>query len=68
MAAGDIEIVYNAIAHEIDQVGTEQSELFLAQLALLLANALDDNELALKCVAEASAFQRRIFQRQNTQR
>lgn len=57
MKSGDIETVYNAIAEEIDQVGAEKSELFLAQLALLLANALDDNELALKCVAEASVFQ-----------
>ena len=57
MITGDIETVYNAIALEIDKVGAEKSELYLAQLALLLANALDDNELALKCVAQASAFQ-----------
>lgn len=48
---------YNAIAQAIDQVGAENSEFFLAQLALLLANPLDDNELVLKCVAEASASQ-----------
>ncbi|MFT5112685.1 MAG: hypothetical protein ACI8P9_002012 [Parasphingorhabdus sp.] len=58
MISGDIEIVYNAIAEEIDQVGAENSELFLAQLALLLAHALDDDELTLKCVTQASAFQR----------
>lgn len=54
MTANDIESIYEAIATEIDRVGAEKSELFLAKLALLLAKETDDCDRVLTCISEAS--------------
>lgn len=54
MNAEDIESVYDAIAKNIDAVGTENSELFLAKLSLLLAKATGDRDLVLKCISQAN--------------
>ncbi|WP_298610426.1 DUF2783 domain-containing protein [uncultured Thiothrix sp.] len=34
----ELEVVYDALAEAINQVGTEQESLFLTKLVLLLAN------------------------------
>ncbi|WP_174148882.1 DUF2783 domain-containing protein [Leisingera sp. ANG59] len=55
MTDRDIEAVYEAIATQIDKVGPANAELYLAKLALLLANEIGDHRRALKCVTDASA-------------
>lgn len=55
MTDRDIETVYEAIATQIDKVGPANTELYLAKLALLLANEIGNHQLALKCVTNASA-------------
>ncbi len=55
MTDNDIETIYEAIAREIDTVGEDKSELFLAKLALLLAREVDDRDRVLACVSGASA-------------
>ncbi|WP_439150511.1 hypothetical protein [Sulfitobacter sp.] len=54
MTPTDVECVYDALAHKLDAVGSAKSELFLAKLALLLANELCDATRALKLIDEAS--------------
>jgi hypothetical protein len=56
MTDRDIEAVYEAIATQIDKVGPANTELYLAKLALLLANEIADQRRALKCVTVASAL------------
>jgi hypothetical protein len=56
MTKKDIEAVYEVIATQIDKVGPANAELYLAKLALLLANEIGDQRRALKCVADASAL------------
>ncbi len=41
----DLESVYDALAHAVDQAGPDKSELFLVKLALLNANALGSPEI-----------------------
>lgn len=41
----DLEDVYDALAHAIDQAGADKAEMFLVKLALLNANALGDTGL-----------------------
>jgi hypothetical protein len=55
MTDEDIETIYETIAREIDTVGADKSELFLAKLALLLAREVDDRNRVLACVSGASA-------------
>lgn len=49
----DVEIVYDALATNIDTLGAEKSELFLAKLALLLAHELGNASRVLELVDEA---------------
>ena len=49
----DLEAVYAALAEGIDAHGPEYSEMFLAKAALLLAEALGDEDRALRAIADA---------------
>jgi len=49
----DLETVYAALAEGIDAHGPDQSEMFLAKVALLLAEALNDEARALQAIADA---------------
>ena len=49
----DLEAVYAALAEGIDAHGPEHSEMFLAKVALLLAEALGDEDRALRAIADA---------------
>ena len=55
MNQGDLETVYAALAAKIDEVGEDQSELFLAKLALLLAHRNGDVEDVRTCIDDAAA-------------
>jgi len=54
MTENKIEIVYEAIANKIDNLGEEKANLFLAKLSLLLANKLEDTSFVLKAIDDAS--------------
>ena len=49
----DLEAVFAALAEGIDAHGPEHSEMFLAKAALLLAEALGDEDRALRAIADA---------------
>lgn len=49
----DLEAVYAALAEGINAHGPEHSEMFLAKAALLLAEALGDEDRALRAIADA---------------
>ena len=49
----DLEAVYAALAEGIDAHGPEHSEMFLAKAALLLAEALGDEDRALRAITDA---------------
>jgi len=51
----DIEDVFEALAITIDAVGAERTPLFLAKLALALAQALDDPVRAMAIISAAAA-------------
>ena len=54
MTESKIEIVYEAIANKIDNLGEEKANLFLAKLSLLLANKIEDTSFVLKAIDDAS--------------
>ena len=54
MTENKIEIVYEAIADKIDNLGEEKAKLFLAKLALLLANKIEDTSFVLNAIDDAS--------------
>ena len=54
MTENKIEIVYEAIANKIDNLGEEKANLFLAKLSLLLANKIEDTSFVLKAINDAS--------------
>ena len=54
MTENKIEIVYEAIADKIDNLGEEKTNLFLAKLSLLLANKIEDTSFVLKAIDDAS--------------
>ena len=54
MTENKIEIVYEAIADKIDNLGEEKATLFLAKLSLLLANKIEDTSFLLKAIDDAS--------------
>ena len=54
MTDNKLELVYEAIALKIDNLGEEKSELFLAKLSLLLANEIDDLSIVLKVIDDAA--------------
>ena len=51
----DLENIYAALAQKIDDVGEEQSELFLAKLVLLLAHKNGDAGEVQACIDDAAA-------------
>ena len=52
MRREQIETIYEALAEAIDAVGAGQSEVYLAKVALALAETLDDPDRALAVIAE----------------
>ena len=54
MTENKIEIVYEAIADKIDNLGEEKAKIFLAKLSLLLANKIEDTSFLLKAIDDAS--------------
>ena len=54
MTENKIEIVYEAIANKIDNLGEEKANLFLAKHSLLLANKIEDTSFVLKAIDDAS--------------
>lgn len=55
MNHADLETTYAALALKIDEVGEHQSELFLAKLALLLAQKNGDVDEIQSCIDGAAA-------------
>lgn len=49
-----LEEAYDLIATAVDQAGPEKEALFLAKLALALANAVNDNNALRDLIAAAS--------------
>ena len=54
MTENKIEIVYEAIANKIDNLGEEKTKLFLAKLSLLLASKIEDTSFVLKAIDDAA--------------
>ena len=54
MTENKIEIIYEAIADKIDNLGEEKARLFLAKLSLLLANEIEDTSFVLKAIDDAA--------------
>ena len=54
MTENKIEIVYEAIANKIDNLGEEKAKLFLAKLSLLLANEIEDTSFVLNGIDDAA--------------
>ena len=50
MPFADLEAVYERLAAAIDQAGDDKSALFLAKLALVLADRLGDREAVLAAI------------------
>lgn len=53
LALNELEVVYDALAEAINQVGVEQESLFLTKLVLLLANQLGDQAQVERAIAIA---------------
>ncbi|SIR19013.1 hypothetical protein SAMN05421641_12927 [Paracoccus thiocyanatus] len=53
MTSAEMEAVYDAMARQIDKAGPGKSEVFLAKLALLLAQKAGDVHQVLDAVSEA---------------
>ena len=56
MTENKIEIVYEAIANKIDNLGEEKANLFLAKLSILLANEIEDTSFVLNAIDDAALF------------
>ena len=54
MTENKIEIIYEAIANKIDDLGEDKAELFLAKLSLLLASKIEDTKFVLKAIDDAA--------------
>ena len=54
MTPRDVEVVYEALARQLDAIGSEKRELFLAKLALLLAHDLGNAAHACTRIADAA--------------
>ena len=54
MTENKIEIIYEAIANKIDDLGEDKAELFLAKLSLLLASKIEDTTIVLKSIDDAA--------------
>lgn len=55
MTHADLESVYEALAEQLDAIGPDHRELYLAKLALLLAHEIADAGRARSLVAEAAS-------------
>ena len=55
MTPADLETVYEALAEQLDAIGSAQRELYLAKLALLLAHEIADAGRVRSLVAEAAS-------------
>ncbi|MDF1803419.1 hypothetical protein [Thalassovita sp.] len=55
MTHQNLETVYEALALGIDAVGPEHAQLYLAKIALALAQALDDAPAALAVIEDCKA-------------
>ncbi len=55
MKHADLETTYTALALKIDEIGAEQSELFLAKLVLLLAQKNGSVNEVQVCIEAAAA-------------
>lgn len=53
LAVSELEVVYDALAEAINQVGIEQESLFLTKLVLLLANQLGDQAQVEQAISTA---------------
>jgi hypothetical protein len=53
LAFDDLELVYEQMAVAIDQAGPQQESLFLAKLALALAQECGDHTLVENCIKMA---------------
>ncbi len=53
MSVNDLERVYDLIAEGIDRAGPGKTDLFLAKLALALANLVDDRDAVADAVLAA---------------
>jgi transcriptional regulator NrdR family protein len=53
LAFEDLELVYEKMAVAIDQAGPQQERLFLAKLALALAQACGDRAVVENCIKMA---------------
>ena len=60
MDHSDLERIYASLAVKIDEVGEENSELFLAKLVLLLAQINGDADAVHLCIDEAAASQTQL--------
>lgn len=54
MTENKIEIIYEAIANKIDDLGEDKAELFLAKLSLLLASKIEDTSFVLESIEDAA--------------
>lgn len=54
MKHSDLEKIYESLALKIDEVGSANSELFLAKLVLLLAHKNGDAGDVLTCINDAA--------------
>lgn len=52
MTQDDLEQVYEALAQAIDRAGPEQAQVYLAKLALALAEELGDSDRVQAVIAE----------------
>ncbi len=54
MDQNDLETAYEALAQKIDAISVEQTELYLAKLALLLAKEVGNLPRVLDCIDGAA--------------
>ncbi|EAV44566.1 hypothetical protein SIAM614_06798 [Roseibium aggregatum IAM 12614] len=55
MTPADLETVYEALAEQLDAIGPDRRELYLAKLALLLVHEIADAGRARSLVADAAS-------------
>ncbi|MFZ1387833.1 MAG: DUF2783 domain-containing protein [Thiolinea sp.] len=53
LAVAELEVVYDALAEAINQVGTDKESLFLTKLVLLLANQVGEQAQVEEAIAIA---------------
>jgi hypothetical protein len=54
MNAAELEVVYEALAEMLDEIGQDKRDIFLAKLALLLTHEIGDAARARNCIEEAA--------------